>query len=122
MAHVVHFEFSVPNPEGAAEFYANAFGWTARKLPDPVRYWQLQTERRDGLQGIPGGIVESRSGVPRVSITIEVESLAEACARVTTLGGVLVTEPRAVPGFGVHVLCKDPQGLFFALIEPESKT
>ena len=120
MAHVVHFEFSVPNPEKAVEFYSDVFGWSAQKLPDPVRYWQLRTSEGPAQQGIPGGIVESKTGVPRVSITVQVESLEEACAKVTRHGGSLVTERRLVPGYGVHVLCKDPQGNFFALIEPLS--
>ena len=118
VAHVVHFEFSVPNPEKAVEFYCGAFGWFATKRPDPVRYWQLRTSETDVGQGIPGGIVESRTGESRVSLTIQVESLEDACAKVTSLGGSFVTERRFVPGYGVHVLCRDPQGCFFALIEP----
>ena len=120
VGHVVHFEFSVPNPEKSAAFYCDAFGWLATKLPDPLKYWQLQTSQTDQHQGLPGGIVQSKTGESRVSLTIQVESLDEACAKVTSLGGLMVTERRLVPGYGVHVLCKDPQGCFFALIEPLS--
>lgn len=118
VAHVVHFELSVPNPEQAAAFYREVFGWSASKLPDPVRYWQLKTSETSPQQGIPGGIVESRSGESRVSITVQVESIDTACADVTRLGGRLITERLLVPGYGVHVLCRDPQGCFFALLEP----
>jgi predicted enzyme related to lactoylglutathione lyase len=118
VGHVVHFEFSVPDPEQTAAFYRAAFGWVATKLPDPLKYWQLQTFQTDRHLGLPGGIVESKTGESRVSLTIQVESMDEVCAKVTSLGGQLVTERRFVPGYGVHVLCKDPQGCFFALIEP----
>ena len=118
MAHVVHFELSVPNPEQAAAFYREVFGWSASKLPDPVNYWQLKTSVMSAPQGIPGGIVESRSGESRVSITVQVESMDAACAQVTRFGGRLITERRRVPGYGVHVLCRDPQGCYFALLEP----
>lgn len=124
MAHVVHFEMSVPNPEEAAAFYSAAFGWVAQKLPDPVRYWQLRTRSGAVQKGIPGGIVQSKTGAPRVSVTLQVDSLEESCAKVTRLGGSLVTERQPVPGYGIHVLCKDPQGNYFAMIEPfaEPKT
>ncbi|MEP7227389.1 MAG: VOC family protein [Gemmatimonadales bacterium] len=118
MAHVVHFELSVPNPEQAVAFYRGVFGWSASKLPDPVNYWQLQTSEALTQQGIPGGIVESRSGEARVSVTVQVDSIDEVCAQVTRLGGRLITERLRVPGYGVHVLCRDPQGCYFALLEP----
>ena len=121
MAHVVHFEISVPNPEQAVEFYSDVFGWSAQKLPDPIQYWQLKPSITPANTGIPGGIIGSKSGLSRVSVTIQVESLDETCAKVTGMGGSIVTKRRPVPGYGTHVLCKDPQGLFFALIEPLSK-
>jgi predicted enzyme related to lactoylglutathione lyase len=120
VAHVVHFEISVPNPEQAVGFYSRVFGWSIQKLPDPVRYWQIRTCEAPSEQGIPGGIVQSKTGLPRVSVTVQVESLERACARVMSNGGSVITEQQIVPGFGVHVLCKDPQGNFFALIEPLS--
>ena len=118
MAHVIHFEISVPNPEQAVEFFSIVFGWSVDKLPDPVRYWQLKPPASPGPQGIPGGILESKTGQPRTSVTIQVESLEHTCAKVRNQGGTVVTEPRLVPGYGTHVLCKDSQGIFFALIEP----
>ena len=122
MAHVVHFEISVPNPELAVKFYSDVFGWSAQKLPDPVQYWQLRPSATLMPTGVPGGILGSKSGASRVSVTIQVESLDDTCAKVTAMGGSLVTERRPVPGYGTHVLCKDPQGIFFAVIEPFSKT
>ena len=121
MAHVVHFEISVPNPEQAVAFYSEVFDWSAQKLPDPVRYWQLSPELGPSQEGIPGGIVESKSGLARTSITIQVESLDATCAKVVAMGGSMVSDRRPVPGYGTHVLCKDPQGIFFALIEPFAK-
>jgi uncharacterized protein len=120
MSSVVHFEFSVPNPEEAAAFYSAVFGWSITKLPDPIRYWQILTAEAPAQRAISGGIVQSKTGSPRVSVTIQVSSLSEACTRVTARGGSLITEPQTIPGYGVHVLCRDPQGNFFALLEPIS--
>ena len=120
MSSVVHFEFSVPNPEEAAAFYRAVFGWAITKLSDPIRYWQIRTAEAPAQRSIPGGIVQSKTGSPRVSLTIQVPSLSEACTRVTAQGGSLITEPQTILGYGVHVLCRDPQGNFFALLEPIS--
>jgi hypothetical protein len=118
MAHVVHFEMSVPAPEQAVDFYSRVFDWSIQKLPDPVKYWQIRTSEAPSQQGIPGGIVSSKTGSPRISITVQVESLEKTCTSVIGNGGSVITDPQIVPGYGVHVLCKDPQGNFFALIEP----
>ena len=91
MAHVVHFEISVPHPEQAVEFYSDVFGWPAQKLPDPIPYWQLRPSVTPEHTGIPGGMIGSVSDRSRVSITIQVESLDETCARVTGMGGSIVT-------------------------------
>ena len=79
MAHVVHFEISVPSPEQAVKFYSGVFGWSAQKLPDPAQYWQLRPSVTRANAGIPGGIIGSKSGFSRVSVTIQVESLDETC-------------------------------------------
>jgi predicted enzyme related to lactoylglutathione lyase len=118
VAHVVHFEFSVPDPQQAATFYQEAFGWSATKLPDPIRYWQLLPANASAPSAIPGGVVQSKTGESRVSLTIQVEDLAKACATVIRLGATMITQPQLIPGFGTHVLCRDPQGCFFALLEP----
>lgn len=118
MPHVVHFEMSVPEPEQAVEFYSRVFDWSVQKLPDPVRYWQVRTPEASSQVGIPGGIVQSKSGTPRISITIQVDSIDAASAKVIANGGKLITEKQMVPGYGVHILCQDPQGNFFALIQP----
>jgi predicted enzyme related to lactoylglutathione lyase len=122
VAHVVHFEMSVPEPEQAVEFYSQVFDWSIQKLPDPVKYWQVQKPEASPQPGIPGGIVQSRTGAPRISITIQVDSIKMACTKVVNNGGKLITEKQVVPGYGVHVLCQDPQGNFFALIQPLATT
>ena len=116
---VVHFEISVPDPELAVTFYSTVFSWTIRKLSDPVRYWQVRASEEEGA--IPGGIVGSKTGVPRVAVTIQVQSVRATCDKIKEHGGSIVTQPQVVEGYGTHVLCKDPQGVFFAILEPPSR-
>ncbi len=39
MSRVVHFEIPADNPERAAAFYKQAFGWKIEKWPGPME-WQ----------------------------------------------------------------------------------
>ncbi len=63
MARVVHFEIHADDPERAARFYTEAFGWTIVNVGGPVEY-RLVTTGPDGEPGINGGIVRRQGPVP----------------------------------------------------------
>lgn len=70
MNRVIHFEIHSANPERAAKFYRDVFGWTINewlipgvKLPDQNRYW-LVTTGPDNEPGINGGILFRRGPAP----------------------------------------------------------
>jgi predicted enzyme related to lactoylglutathione lyase len=44
MGKVIRFEFQVPNPEQAIQFYSNCFGWKFNKMPGQD-YWFIQPAR-----------------------------------------------------------------------------
>ena len=54
MDRVVHFELAAEDPERAAEFYRQAFGWVIKKWEGPTEYW-LVTTGAEGEAGINGG-------------------------------------------------------------------
>ena len=55
MPRVIHFEFAADNPERAAKFYREVFGWESAKWGGPMDYWLVKTGS-DG-PGIDGGIL-----------------------------------------------------------------
>ena len=120
MNRVVHFEIHAADPERAAKFYREVFGWEIAewiipgvKLPEENRYWTVTTGP-DDQPGINGGIVIRRGPPPTEGqavsghiCTIEVASVDLSLERVQqasqrwerVLLTLLVRQPQ-LGGFG----------------------
>ena len=46
MPRVIHFEFAADNPERAAKFYREVFGWESTQWGGPMDYWLVKDRRR----------------------------------------------------------------------------
>jgi uncharacterized protein len=116
MHRVVHFELGAQNPERAAKFYKEAFGWEITRWTGPQEYW-LVTTGPEGEPGINGGIVRHKDGAARTVNTIGVASIDEAVKQVERSGGKLVVPKMAIPGVGYQAYCTDTEGIIFGLHE-----
>lgn len=116
MSKVIRFEFQVPNPEEAIEFYSSSFGWKFEKMPGPQDYWFIITGESD-KPGIDGGLMKSPDGATRTTNSIEVPSVDEYIKKVTENGGQVVVPKTAVPNMGYFAYCLDNQGLLFGVSE-----
>ncbi|MFC7686560.1 VOC family protein [Ureibacillus sp. GCM10028918] len=76
MAKVVGFEMSSQDPQKAAAFYSNVFGW---EVAEPKwDYWAVTTGQAK-KHGIDGGISKGPSDYPHgTRIQLEVESIDDA--------------------------------------------
>lgn len=63
MPRVIHFEISVDDPDRAAKFYSNIFGWRIEKSRGPVDYWLISTGEKNE-PGIDGAIKSKERRVP----------------------------------------------------------
>jgi uncharacterized protein len=102
--------------EAAREFYAPLFGWKVDPVPESGgRYWVIQ-----GSDGSNGGMMPlPKDGIPPFwQPYFAVESLDAAQAKVSELGGQVLTEPIAVPS-GAFVAVLDPRGAAFSLLAGE---
>jgi uncharacterized protein len=118
MARPVHFEMQADDPERAAAFYGDVFGWSVEKWDGPIPYW-LITTGGDG-PGIDGGL--SRRGSdpsPNVVITMGVESADATAAAVESAGGTVIRAKMAVPGVGWLIYCRDTEGNEFGAMQPD---
>ncbi len=118
MSRVVHFELVAEDPERATKFYSDAFGWTTQKWGGPEPYW-LVTTGEDGQIGINGGIMRGPD-MQKTVITIGVEDVDAACARLGQAGGEVVQPKMTIPGIGYLAYCKDTEGVMFGVIQPDS--
>ena len=142
MKRVVHFEIHAENPERAAAFYRDIFGWEIKewvvegtKVPEENRYWLVMTGKEEesrpsqnATAGINGGIVKRRGpgpkgGEPVTSYvcTVDVPNLDETLEDVVKHGGALSVPKMAIPGVGWLAYCKDTEGNIFGIMQSDTE-
>ncbi len=123
---IVHFEIPADDPERAAKFYRELFGWTINKWEGSaaggIEYWTVQSVPTDpgGMPvrpGINGGLMRRMyPDQPPVNY-ISVESVDDFVRRAEQLGAKVLMEKSPVPGMGWFAQLKDPEGNLFAVWE-----
>jgi predicted enzyme related to lactoylglutathione lyase len=114
MPRVVHFEIPADDPERAAGFYKEVFGWQFRRWDGPMDYWMVMTGD-PSAPGIDGGM-SRRQGGAAVTNTIDVPSVDEYCQKVADAGGAVVVAKTAIPGVGWLAYIKDTEGNVFGIM------
>ncbi len=121
MGRVVHFEISADDPERAAAFYADVFGWRVDKWHGPQDYWLVTTGPKDQA-GIDGAIMRrgDNPGQPTVN-TVDVDSWDAATAKVAERGGKILTAKIPIPGVGWFAYCQDTEGNTFGVMQADEQ-
>jgi uncharacterized protein len=121
MSHtVVHFEIPADQPERAAEFYRELFGWKIDHMGGPMDYWLVNTVPTDpeGMpteQGVNGGLMR-RMMPGQIPVNyISVENVDEFSEKAERLGAKVVMPKRPVPGMGWFAQLTDTEGNIFAI-------
>jgi predicted enzyme related to lactoylglutathione lyase len=117
-SRVVHFELPADDPDRAAKFYADAFGWQVTKWGGPTDYW-LVTTGEDGEPGIDGGIGKRQSAEDQITNTIDVPDLDAAVAAVEAAGGRITNPKHAVKGVGWLAYATDTEGNPFGMMQSD---
>ncbi|RNL60613.1 VOC family protein [Nocardioides marmoriginsengisoli] len=119
---VVHFEIPYDDGDRARKFYAEAFGWDIQEIPD-MHYAIVRTGPTDA-DGFPseggyigGGMLKRESPTDRPVITIDVEDIDAAVARVEELGGMVVLGRQDVGDMGYAAYFKDVEGNLMGLFQ-----
>ena len=124
MPRPIHFELQADDPERAAGFYRDVFGWKIEKWDGPEDYWLLMIGEKD-QPGIDGGM-SRRSDTqqfPSTTNTLDVPDVDEFSEKIKKHGGEIVMPRMAVPKVGWMVYCKDTEGNIFGIIQldPDAK-
>ncbi len=117
-ARVVHFELPADDPDRAAKFYADAFGWKVEKWGGPTDYW-LVTTGEDPEPGIDGGIGKRQDADDQTTNTIDVPDLDAAVAAVEAAGGTITRGKGPVPGVGWLAYATDTEGNPFGMMQAD---
>lgn len=107
-----------PDPEAAARFYGELFGWEIVDVMPPgseTRYFAARLHG-DDVAGIGS---QWEEGAPAVWNTyVWVQDADETAARVRAAGGTVLSEPSAVGESGRMAVCADPAGAAYCIWEP----
>jgi predicted enzyme related to lactoylglutathione lyase len=119
---VVHFEVPADDLERAQGFYREAFGWQLSPIPQ-MSYTLVSTAPVDD-QGQPtepgainGGMLQRGGPITSPVITVEVDNIDRALARIEELGGKTVVGRQAVGDMGFSAYFSDSEGNVVGLWE-----
>jgi uncharacterized protein len=118
MPRVIHFEIAADDPERAAAFYRQTFGWEIQKWEGPMEYWVIMTGPASE-PGIDGGLAKRTEPGSGTENTIGVDSVDASLRRVVACGGKVVRPKSAVPGVGWLAYCEDTEGNRFGLMHDD---
>jgi len=117
---VVHFEVPYDDADRARGFYSDVFGWNIQPMPE-FEYNFVQTGPTDE-NGMPtessyigGGMMQRQDDVDRPVITIDVDDMTKALAKIAESGGAALGDPMPVGDMGIAAYFKDSEGNLMGL-------
>ena len=119
---VVHFEIPADDVERAQGFYREAFGWQMTTVPG-MEYTMVNTvpSGPDGMPTEPGaingGMLRRQDPVTTPVVTVDVDNVDDALARLERLGGKTVVGRQAVGDMGFSAYFEDSEGNMVGLWE-----
>jgi predicted enzyme related to lactoylglutathione lyase len=135
---VVHFEIPADQPERAAKFYRELFGWEISKWegsaeeregmadyrPENFEYWMVRTVPTDAngmptRPGVNGGLMRRMFPGQAPVNYISVDSVDEFVKRAERLGAKILMAKMPVPGMGWFAQFTDPEGNVLAIWETD---
>ena len=127
---IVHFEIPADNPERAAKFYRDLFGWDIKQYEGEaaggIEYWTVNTvpTNAEGMPtrpGVNGGMMKRMyPGQPPVNY-ISVDDVDEFIRKAERLGAKVLMGKHPVPGMGWFAQFNDPEGNVFAIWQTDPK-
>lgn len=126
MSRVVHFEIQADDPDRAAAFYTEVFGWRFDDYSQVVGvpYWGVITGA-DGVPGINGGLTPRPAAAPTGAgtnafvCTVGVDDYDACESRILHAGGAVVLARYPLPGMAWQGYYRDPEGNTFGIHQPD---
>jgi hypothetical protein len=127
---IVHFEIPADQPERAAKFYRELFGWDIKKYEGSaaggMEYWMVQTVPTDAKgmpsrPGVNGGLMRRMMPGQALVNYISVENVDEFVRKAERLGAKVLMGKHPVPGMGWFAQLNDTEGNLFAIWQNDEK-
>jgi len=125
MDKVVHFEITADDLARARGFYGSVFGWELQTIPmGESDYTTVTTTPIDETTMVPtepgainGGLMQRSADTPSPVITVGVDGIDDALAKIEAEGGSVVHPRTEIPNMGAFAYFKDPEGNVMGLWE-----
>lgn len=105
-----------PDPDAAAAFYADLFGWEMEDMMPPAAEGRYLVGRLHGRDAAAvSSVPEGAPPMAAWNTYVWVESADEAAAKVRDSGGTVLTEPFDVMDAGRMAVLADPEGALFCV-------
>ena len=110
---VTHWQIVTKDPEGAAAFYQQMFGWRVDG-DNALNYRMIDTQ--SGGKGVPGGIWPiPPEGQALVQLFVEVGDVDAATEKAKELGAAVVMPKQVLPDGDEMAIIHDNFGITFGL-------
>ncbi len=128
MNRLVHFEIQADEPERAAQFYREIFGWSIEKYPGlGWDYWGVMTGEKDSKEpGINGGLLKrpvplsaQQCGSNAFVCTMVVEDYEATAEKILAAGGKVAMPKFALAKMAWQGYFLDTEGNTFGLHQPD---
>ena len=109
-------ELATTDPESAARFYGELFGWTTATTPMPdgdYRVVKVGETSVAGIMALPPGASPMPPAWGSFVTVADVDATLVRCA---FLGGKTLVPPMDVPGVGRMAVLQDPQGAVLSVM------
>lgn len=128
MNRVVHFEIYADEPERAAKFYTDVFGWSIEKWENPqMEYWMVMTAPKESKDaGINGGMMRRSAAAPSGAganafvCTIDVADFDATAKKIEAAGGKVATPKYALVGMAWQGYFFDTEGNTFGIHQADT--
>lgn len=126
MPRVVHFELHAEDPERAIIFYSTVFGWHFTKWNGPQDYWMIATGPHEqpgvdgGMTRRPGPAPVEGQAVNSFVCTVDVPSIDDYLAKITSHGGAVVIPKVPIPSVGWLAYARDTEGNVLGVLQPDA--
>ena len=117
MPRIIHLEIPSQDPDKAAEFYKDVFGWETTKWEGPMSYC-LVTTGPDDKPCINVAFMNA-SDSNRLSYVLDVDDVDTYVEKVTQHNGKVIMPKHAVPGVGWLAYFEDPDGNLFGIMKDD---
>ena len=111
---LVHFEVQADNPDRAAAFYRNVFGWEFNDVGMPgMEYRMVRTGENQG-----GGLYKSDDRSGHLTVYFDTDDIDGTIAKIRESGGD-ADEKQPIPGVGWFASAKDSEGNAFSVFQSD---